>query len=104
MKTPMILIAACAMWLAGCTMQATYRHAPTTGRFSGEPRMVAIAPNTFFFFQPNKDTPFTFTTLAGEGREGEVSLGQLDNPARGNDHEWGQCSAPDLVSAGFRRI
>ena len=50
MKTPMILIAACAMWLAGCTMQATYRHAPTTGRFSGEPRMVAIAPNTFFFF------------------------------------------------------
>ncbi|MEP6671190.1 MAG: DUF1353 domain-containing protein [Chthoniobacter sp.] len=48
--------------LAGCSTQATFDKVPQTGRFSGEPRMVAMAPDTFFFFQPKKDPPFAFTT------------------------------------------
>jgi hypothetical protein len=52
----------CCVYLGACSMQATYDRVPTTGRFSGEPRMVSIAPNTFFFFQPKKETAFSFTT------------------------------------------
>ena len=48
--------------LAGCSTQATFDKAPKTGRFAGEPRMVAMAPDTFFFFQPKQDTRFSFTT------------------------------------------
>ena len=53
---------ASAILLAGCSTQSTYNKAPATGYFSGEPRMVAIAPNTFFFFQPERDQKFAFTT------------------------------------------
>jgi hypothetical protein len=56
------LAAAVGVVLTGCSTGATYLKAPSTGHFSGEPRMVAIAPNTFFFFQPDTDPPFTFTT------------------------------------------
>src|SRR5262249_1724058 len=45
-----------------CSAQSTYNRVPTTGHFSGEPRMVALAPNIFFFFQPKGDTKFAFTT------------------------------------------
>ncbi len=31
-----------------CSTQATYKKVPVSGRFSGEPRKVAIAPNTFY--------------------------------------------------------
>ncbi len=48
--------------LASCSTQSTYDRVPTTGRFSGEPRMVALAPNTFFFFQPEHGEKFSFTT------------------------------------------
>jgi hypothetical protein len=48
--------------LAGCSAQSTYDRVPTTGRFSGEPRMVALAPNTFFFSQPEDGEKFSFTT------------------------------------------
>jgi Protein of unknown function (DUF1353) len=56
------LAATVSMVLSGCSTGATYKKAPSTGHFSGEPRMVAIAPDTFFFFQPDNDPPFTFTT------------------------------------------
>jgi len=62
---PYFLLAATGLFLVlltGCSTQATYDRAPKTGRFSGEPRMVAMAPDTFFFFQPKKDPPFAFTT------------------------------------------
>ena len=48
--------------LTSCSSQRTYDRVPTTGRFSGEPRMVALAPNTFFFFQPDHHEKFSFTT------------------------------------------
>lgn len=48
--------------LASCSTQSTYDRVPTTGRFSGEPRMVALAPNTFFFSQPEHGEKFSFTT------------------------------------------
>jgi hypothetical protein len=48
--------------LAGCSAQSTYDRVPTTGRFSGEPRMVALAPNMFFFSQPEDGEKFSFTT------------------------------------------
>jgi hypothetical protein len=50
------------VFFTGCSAQATYNRVPTTGRFSGEPRMVALAPNVFFFFQPKQDEKFAFTT------------------------------------------
>ncbi len=51
------------MWTASCT--STLEKAPSSGKFNGEPRMVPIAPNTFFYYQPKgKDEPFTFTTAA----------------------------------------
>jgi hypothetical protein len=53
---------AASVVLTGCSAVATYQKAPSTGRFSGEPRMVAIAPDTFFFFQPDNAPSFTFTT------------------------------------------
>ena len=58
------VIAAGATLLGGCSAQSTFDKTPTTGKFSGEPRMVAIAPNTFFFFQPTEGDGrrFTFTT------------------------------------------
>src|SRR2546421_10348580 len=64
MKLHIFLLSASAgaVLPTGCSMQATYQRVPTTGHFSGEPRMVAIAPDTFFFFQPKKDTSFAFTT------------------------------------------
>jgi hypothetical protein len=51
-----------AILLGGCSAQSTFDRTPTTGKFSGEPRMVAIAPNTFFFFQPTNSERFAFTT------------------------------------------
>jgi hypothetical protein len=64
--------------LIGCSAVATYQKTPSTGRFSGEPRMVAIAPDTFFFFQPENAQAFTFTThkpgdpaLANQGGRGQ---------------------------------
>ena len=56
-----LIITSCGTFTA-CSSQATYRKAPVSGRFSGEPRMVAIAPNTFFFCQPEDSPPFSFTT------------------------------------------
>jgi hypothetical protein len=56
------LAASTACFLTSCSIQSTYNKVPSTGRFSGEPRMVAIAPNTFFFFQPKEDERFAFTT------------------------------------------
>ena len=50
------------VFLTSCSTQSTYNRVPTTGRFSGEPRMVALAPNIFFFFQPKQDEKFAFTT------------------------------------------
>jgi hypothetical protein len=51
-----------AILLGGCSAQSTFDRTPKTGKFSGEPRMVAIAPNTFFFFQPTNSERFAFTT------------------------------------------
>jgi hypothetical protein len=56
------LVAITACFLTSCSTQSTFNKVPSTGRFSGEPRMVAIAPNTFFFFQPRQDQRFAFTT------------------------------------------
>jgi hypothetical protein len=56
------LLSIVLLCLTGCSTQSTYNRVPTTGRFSGEPRMVALAPNIFFFFQPKQDQKFAFTT------------------------------------------
>jgi hypothetical protein len=45
-----------------CSCSATYKNAPSAGKFEGEPRMVAIAPNTFFFYQPRNEDHFSYTT------------------------------------------
>jgi Protein of unknown function (DUF1353) len=78
-KPALLLFAAVAGFvLTGCSAVATYQKAPSTGRFSGELRMVAIAPDTFFFFQPDNAQAFTFTThkrgdaaLANSGGRGQ---------------------------------
>ncbi len=57
-----LVLAFAVTLLASCSSQATFDRVPTTGRFSGEPRMVALAPNTFFFFQPEHNAKFAFTT------------------------------------------
>jgi hypothetical protein len=62
--------------LAGCSTQNTYDRVPTTGRFSGEPRMVALAPNTFFFSQPEHGEKFSFTTHKRGDRHLEVKAGR----------------------------
>lgn len=50
-----------------CSCSATYKKAPLGGKFEGEPRMVAIAPNTFFFYQPKgKDVLFSYTTAPAD--------------------------------------
>ena len=46
--------------LSSC--QSTLQKAPTGGKFQGEPRMVSVAPNTFFFYQAQDAPAFTFTT------------------------------------------
>jgi hypothetical protein len=77
-RSPFALSLVGAAWASlaiftSCSTQPTYDRVPTTGKFSGEPRMVAIAPNTFFFFQPKEDTKFAFTTHAnvtGAGKAG----------------------------------
>ena len=70
--------------LASCSMQSTYDRVPTTGRFSGEPRMVALAPNTFFFSQPEHGEKFSFTThkrgdphLEAKGGRGEYKWSEF---------------------------
>lgn len=72
------------MVLSGCSTGATYNKAPSTGRFSGEARMVAIAPNTFFFFQPDNDPPFTFTTH----KRGDPSLATPKGRGRYLKENW----------------
>jgi len=59
---PRLLALAALLTLTACSTVATYERVPKTGRFSGEPRMVALAPNTFFFYQPKQDARFAFTT------------------------------------------
>jgi hypothetical protein len=54
--------------LSSCA--ATYTKAPEGGKFTGEPRMVPIAPNTFFFYQPKgKDVLFSYTTAPANAEE-----------------------------------
>jgi hypothetical protein len=48
--------------LAGCSTQATFQKVPKTGRLEGEPHLEWIAPNTFLFYQPEGEKPFSFTT------------------------------------------
>ena len=51
------------LFLAGCNSAATYKKAPVTGRFDGDPLMVPLGPNTFFFHRPDAGVErFSFTT------------------------------------------
>ncbi len=91
---------AVAILLGGCSAQSTFNKTPTTGKFSGEPRMVAIAPNTFFFFQPaaGDGKRFTFTT---HEHVPKVDLGRT--PGRGQYREkyakW-TIEPEDMITTG----
>lgn len=81
--------------LNSCSFKATYDKVPATGRFSGEPRMVSIAPNTFFFFKPKKDEPFTFTTHA----EGDPALNRKHGRGKYRKAGWRICPE-DMITTG----
>jgi Protein of unknown function (DUF1353) len=89
-----------AILLVGCSAQSTFNKTPTTGKFSGEPRMVAIAPNTFFFFQPSEGDGkrFAFTT---HKHVPDVNLGK--KPGRGKYREeyanW-TIEPEDMITTG----
>lgn len=67
-----ISVSACLLLIGfflftACSTRATFKKAPTTGRISGDPHLVWIAPNTFLFYQPPGQESFSFTThLASE--------------------------------------
>lgn len=89
------LLAAALALFSGCSSTATYRRVPTTGRFHGEPRMVALAPNTFFFFQPKHDAKFSFTTHLKD----DPALGAKGG--RGTYHKAGWKIEPgEMITSG----
>jgi hypothetical protein len=55
-----LLTAAC---LSSCR---TYHHTSAGGRFHGEPRMVPVTPNTFFFYRPKDKDDVLFSFEPGE--------------------------------------
>ena len=57
-----LLLAAGAFAISSCSTHATFRKAPLSGHFEGDPHLVWIAPNTFLFYQPPGQEPFSFTT------------------------------------------
>lgn len=55
-----LLLAVC---LSSCR---TYSHTSAGGRFHGEPRMVPVTPNTFFFYRPKDKDDVLFSFEPGE--------------------------------------
>lgn len=86
---------------SGCSMHSTYKKTPSSGKFSGDPTLISIAPNTFLFLQPTEEEqkrgakPFSFTTHS----ENDPNL--ASRPGRGKFRKPGVTIVPEsMITTG----